>query len=447
MDANRQDTSNKNTPSEKTTQAHHTVRRSARKSSLTQGGDICVEITAATKRKRSPTQENMSKNKKPNNNGGELNPTNAQLMTILDRLADKMDQLPNKSDLRNVESELVNKMHQNAAKFDKKIQDNAREIRAVNDKLGKQAEDLAKLEQELERQKAVGPGAETVAGARRREAREDKFMRARRSFRIWPVPIGRDEVPDVCVRRFFINNMKAPASLVRDVEIEQIKKAIQSHPRTKIHDEYIVIFKEAEARDAIKAYASGLASCQGQAGLRLELTDTLKGSYRVLDQHGIAIKELYGGDTKRNIKFDDRTNDLMMDIKLPNNPKWHNITVEQAKKARKMREDTEIAKLSQGKSIAGPSIDRERAKALMLVYTPENKSPGLTTATGANLIDIENSFVGNGWDARSGPGMGRGGQGVDEGEETCGDETGDGSGNESDESMARLLHGRTGTSR
>ena len=120
----------------------------------------------------------------------------------------------------------------------------------------------------------------------------------------------------------------------------------------------IVTFIETETRDALKSYASGLTSCQGAAGLRLELTDNLRGSCRVLEEHGYAVKDLYGKETKRNIKFDDRNRDLMMDIKLAGSTKWHNITIEQAHRAKKIREDLEMTKLSQGRPVAGLSADR-----------------------------------------------------------------------------------------
>ena len=405
------------------------TRRSARKNS-TQEEEIVLEVTTAVKRRRQSSGDKMSKNKKPNN--GDINPTNAQLMSTLDRLADKMDQLPNKADLQNVEAELLNKMQQSAIKFDKRIQDNAREIRAVNNKIDKHADNLAKLEEEFSKQKRSDTGGVAVAEMRRKQAQEDKYIKARRSFRVWPILIGRGEQAEVCVRRFFIISMQVPASLAKDVEIEHIKKAIQSHPRSRIHDEFIITFKETEARDAIKAYASGLATSQGKAGLRLELTDVQKGSYRILDEHGLAIKDLYGPETKRNIKFDDRTRDLMMDVKLPGNSKWHNITADQAKKAKRFRDDAEIGKLSQGRAIAGPSQDRERAKALMLVYSPDTKSSGTTLATGANLIDIECSF---------------GGGGAGEEEAAAAESGEEGSGNESDESMARMLHAHTGRPR
>ena len=130
----------------------------------------------------------------------------------------------------------------------------------------------------------------------------------------------------------------------------------------------------------------------------------------------------------------------MMDVKLPGNSKWHNITADQARKAKRFRDDAEIGKLSQGKAIAGPTQDRERAKALLLVYSPENKSTGTTIATGANLIDIECSFNGS-----AGTRGADGGNGAEEGPEDVEEE--DTSGNESDESMTRLLQGRAGARR
>lgn len=169
--------------------------------------------------------------------------------------------------------------------------------------------------------------------------------------------------------------MKTPANLAKNAVIEHIKKAAHghAHARSKITNEYIVRFADVEERDAVKSYASGLASANGMAGLRLELTDVLRGSYKILDEHGLAVKQLYGNGTKRNIKFDDRVMHLMMDMKLPGSVKWHNITIEQACQSKKLRESSELARLISGKSVSGGEHDKEKAKVLMLVYTPERK--------------------------------------------------------------------------
>ena len=410
---------------------HTSGRRSTSKSSLSQEEIPTNQTsTSGAKRKKNSPGNTMSKNKKQNNR--DMNPTNAQLMSTLDRLAEKMDELPNKNNLRNVEAELTNKMHQNAMKFDKHIQDNSREIKTVSPKLDKHIKNIARLEEDLEKQKN---NPVSFAEHKRNEAKQDRYLKARRSFRIWPLDVRSGEIPVNCARRFFILNMKVPAELAKDVEIECVKKAVQSHPRSRIHDEYVVIFADTESRDAVKAYANGLASCQGEAGLRLDLTDSLKGSYRILEEHGLSVKNLYGQQTKRNIKFDDRTNDLMMDIKLPDSLKWHNVTIEQAKQAKKIREEMEIKKLCNGQTIAGASHDRERAKVLMLAYSPDKATGSNTIATGANLIDIEDAFTAHGASQCNGS---------DQGKEHCGEENGgeEDNGDDSDKSMSRLLHGQ-----
>ena len=399
-------------------------RRSERTLSGGQEEEVYSTPTG-TKRKRNTTDNNMSsKNKKTNSEC-----TNAQLMSTLDRLAEKMDSLPNKADLQSVETELTNKLYQSTIKFDKKIQDNCREIRMLGQRIDKQAQAMAKLEEEVETHKKKTTKTSTVAEEKRREAQDEKYFKARRSLKIWPITVKANEEPTVCVRRFFIMNMKVPADLAREAEIESVKKSTQNHQKSRITQEYIVTFADVETRDSIKSYANGLAGNQGQAGLRLELPDTLRGSYKVLDEHGLALKNLYGKDTKRSIKFDDRNKNLMMDVKLPGSLKWHNVTIEQARRAKKMSEEMEIAKLSKGKTIAGPSADRERAKVLMLVYSPEKEA---TVATGTNLIDIEESFHENT----------RGADRTAAADETEFEDAAEVSEEDSDESMNRLLHGR-----
>ena len=74
-------------------------------------------------------------------------------MSTLDKLAQKMDQLPNRNDLKSVEAELTNKLYQSTVKFEKRIQDNTREIKGLSQRLDKQADAVVKLEEEVERQK------------------------------------------------------------------------------------------------------------------------------------------------------------------------------------------------------------------------------------------------------------------------------------------------------
>ena len=145
-------------------------------------------------------------------------------MSTLDRLAEKMDSLPKKADLHNVETKLTNKLYQSTVKFEKKIQDNCREIRGISQRLDKQAEAVAKLEEEVEKQKKNVARTPTLAELKRKEAQDDKYFKARRSFKVWPVIVKAEEEPIICVRRFFILNMKVPADLAREAQIESFSQ-------------------------------------------------------------------------------------------------------------------------------------------------------------------------------------------------------------------------------
>ena len=96
---------------------------------------------------------------------------------------------------------------------------------------------------------------------------------------------------------------------------------------------------------------------------------------------------------KRNIKFDDRNDDLMMDIKLPTSATWHNITIEQAREARKTRDAIDMQNIRQtalGGATAGASdMDREKARALMLSISPGRNGNFLSTSGVVHINSTE----------------------------------------------------------
>ena len=127
-------------------------------------------------------------------------------------------------------------------------------------------------------------------------------------------------------------------------------------------------FAEREERDTIKSYARGLATAKGAAGLRLDIPDHLKGSHKILEEHAYAMIDMYGKEVRRNIKFDDRNENLMMDIKLPNSARWHNISMRQAIEARKVKEERDIISIKAAG--ADKPMDKERTKACLLYTSP-----------------------------------------------------------------------------
>ena len=94
---------------------------------------------------------------------------------------------------------------------------------------------------------------------------------------------------------------------------------------------------------------------------------------------------IYGKEAKRNIQFDDRNDDLMMDLKLPTSSQWHNITIEQAREAKRVHDAVDMQNIKQSAlSLGGPnSMGKEKARGLMLALSPEEEKTGnFTSNTG-----------------------------------------------------------------
>ena len=154
-----------------------------------------------------------------------------------------------------------------------------------------------------------------------RAEHESQYLRSRRSIRIWPVS-GVNNTEE-SVRAFFMRYLKTPADLANGVKIESVIHQQQAR-RSKIHHEMLVISDCVQSRDAIQSYAPNLADTGGAAGLRLDVPDFLRGTFRQFEAHGAALRAKFGV-VKRSIRFDDVTRSLLMDVKLEHT-QWHRIT-------------------------------------------------------------------------------------------------------------------------
>ena len=299
----------------------------------------------------------------------ETEPSNALIMRTLTHMNAKFDRLPTVEHLNKLETELHTKL-ENSTKALKQ------ELRTeFKNEMQEQVHKLTDMIGEVRAQVNV---TENRAG--RNNNQMGRYLRARRSFKVWTVKVEGpgDAKAEQAIRKFFVQSMLVPVGTAKNVLIDTIRAANQAR-NSRISNEYIVTFADVESRDAIKSYASGLASCQGNAGLRLDVPPCLKGSFKILNEHGIAMMKIYGKEVKRNIRFDDRNTDLMMDIKLPTSPAWHNITIEQAREAKKIRDHIDLKNLRQA-ALKGPSdgppMDRDKARALMIAISPNGRNAG-----------------------------------------------------------------------
>ena len=305
-------------------------------------------------------------------NTADVEPSNALIMRTLNTLNSKFDNLPTIDHLTKLENDLHNKIESNTKALKDELRSEFRQ------EIGEQVAKMTNMIGEVRAQVDSNT-------ASRNNNQMGRYLRARRSFKIWPLDVDtRDEAKlEQAVRKFFINRMSVPNRTANSVALDTIRPADQAR-NSKVVREYVITFADVESRDAIKSYAAGLASANGEAGLRLDIPPCLKGSFKVLNDHGISMLRMYGKGVKRNIKFDDRNSDLMMDIKLPTSETWHNITIEQARDAKKTRDALDMRNIRQAALGAAPGqasvhpVDREKARALMLAISPSQEKSNQT---------------------------------------------------------------------
>ena len=103
---------------------------------------------------------------------------------------------------------------------------------------------------------------------------------------------------------------------------------------------------------------------------------------------------IYGKEVKRSIKFDDTNQDFMMDIKLPTSQNWHNITIGQAREAKRIREQLDMQNIRRTALSNAPNAsgtDKDKARALMLSLSPNRPGDPQPTASGpSGVVHINN---------------------------------------------------------
>ena len=112
---------------------------------------------------------------------------------------------------------------------------------------------------------------------------------------------------------------------------EASTKRIATAPGSRIKDEVVVVFATVEIRDAMRRAAKELAGDNG-AGIRLEVPRGLQPSLKALEAVSYNLKQKNNG-IKRNIRFDDLAQELVLDFKTDpsGSGHWRRVTAIQAK--------------------------------------------------------------------------------------------------------------------
>ena len=178
-------------------------------------------------------------------------------------------------------------------------------------------------------------------------SREDAYLQARRSLRLWPV--SREGDLTERTREFLVNELcldqQHAAGLALTVRrVGATKPAPNSTRTAPIRDEVLVRFESARERDDVRSFAKNLER-KGR-GLRLEVPDHLWANFRILQQLGYELK-LKNPNLRRNVLFDDAKSDLKMDI-TSDGTTWKTIYPAEARSSLEKCRPSRARRLSMG---------------------------------------------------------------------------------------------------
>ena len=163
------------------------------------------------------------------------------------------------------------------------------------------------------------------------QRKEDKFWQCRRSLRLWPVPQANDEG----LKSFLKDKLAMDESFIEeDMGEVVIRRNVERRPKNK--DEICVEFENKQIRDRIKAQGPNLANYGDEAGMRLQIPDSLQKDFKALMAVAYDMKKR-NKDLKRNVKFDEEMLGLFMDIQTERDGDWRRIRPHQAYKALESR--------------------------------------------------------------------------------------------------------------
>ena len=268
---------------------------------------------------------------------------------------------------------------------------------AVNELMTKDRKDQSEvtttvrmeIERELKNIRATNDRAPTANPSPRGRAtdRDAAYWKSRRSLKLWPVPGSTTSELWRGCETFLNENMAYPVHNIRDQDVEEILRCPPGNALSRVKDEILVVFASVAVRDSVSAHAKNLKSfvdSEGRptAGQRIDIPDFLRGVHRDLETYGKNLRKAHGPGLKRNIKFDDQDQSLVMDVKLPDEDEWVRVDRQLAYEERRSsdRSNADVTRKRLGSS-TGSYSDVEMAS-----------TQSAPTATGANTVPVSETL-------------------------------------------------------
>ena len=205
--------------------------------------------------------------------------------------------------------------------------------------------------------------------------KEEEYIKARKSLRIWPIH-GQSQADLWNASEQFVTKTLGVQDITDD-DILMIRR-IKSARRSVATNEVLIRFKTIQARDTVYANANRLSSHfdnnkRPTAGIKIEVPDHLLGIFKLLHRHGHQLRDRYGPEFKRHVRFWDEEQSLRLEVRFPGTTEWERITPQLARELeaqQKVRSDHRIReRLSQS------SLDSEEAYPRTSRATGANASP------------------------------------------------------------------------
>ena len=222
---------------------------------------------------------------------------------------------------------LLRKVDANRETITKATNEVERQVQTIADQ-GKLLESLG------ERVKCLETGSSRVVPAQDLpRTRSSKFLKARRSIRIWPVNKTSDCTPWKGVGEFIHDVLRIPEEeMSQNDNIESVVTIPEQRaPLGNINAEVLITFFCPRKQDLILSHAPNLATFidsagRPTAGICLEIPPELNRTFRMLTRFGTQLRARHGEGTKRHIKFDEYEASLFINVKLPGDNTWTRIS-------------------------------------------------------------------------------------------------------------------------
>jgi hypothetical protein len=145
--------------------------------------------------------------------------------------------------------------------------------------------------------------------------------------------------------------------------------------------EVLVTFYDQGTRDIVARKAANLADCIDQdgkptAGVKMDVPQFLLGTFNLLQNHGFKLKQRYGSEFRRHVKYDDSKQDLYLEIKIPGDATWERITSDLARDMKEAEDRNATERLRTRLSVSDGAGEGSESRPLPRAATLYRKSRG-----------------------------------------------------------------------